>query len=699
VPVVPARVRRSLRWQLLLTGAASVTLTAAVLSAVAGVQTHRLTTQAAAEVETLTAGALAATAAQATTLVDTQVATVSDQLGDQVAVAAALVAARGPVGFGEPVTWTATNQVSGDATDAVLPQLTVGGTWLGQNRDASVPTPVVDDVAATLGGAAVTVFQRMGEAGDLLRVATTVPTADGARAVGTFIPAVAADGSPTPVVETVLRGETYRGVATVVGQPYVTAYAPLTVDGEVVGALFVGVPQAEVVAPLVTALEGVRVGATGSVVVLAADGTVVVPRDGAPFAADDLPALVEAGTSTPGGAGADGSGATVAVSVDGAPGTAVVRHQPAWGWSVVAYQSDEEIGAVADGLVTGSRQLVAVQLACGLLAAVLAVTGFALITGRLVRRVERLTTTLQRVAERDLSVDVRPDGEDEVGAMGHAVADAVDAMRTAVARMQSGADQVSGTASLLGASSDALSTAAGATSRRAEVASGAAADVSSQVQTITAAMTEMQATITAVAHDVGSAHTETRGTVGLGAEAAEAADRLARSSSQINDVVSTVSAIAGQTNLLALNATIEAARAGEAGRGFAVVAGEVKDLAQQTSQALGTIEPVLAAVAQDAADVRAAVARITRSIEVVDEHQTSIAAVIEEQAATTADVERNLVYAAESTRDIAGSIVQVADDAARSRTGATDVQGAVADLSRVADDLRGEVERFRLVEV
>ena len=66
------------------------------------------------------------------------------------------------------------------------------------------------------------------------------------------------------------------------------------------------------------------------------------------------------------------------------------------------------------------------------------------------------------------------------------------------------------------------------------------------------------------------------------------ADVLA-SSRKINEITSSIAAIAGQTNLLALNATIEAARAGEAGRGFAVVAQEVKALAGRSSTASGDI--------------------------------------------------------------------------------------------------------------
>lgn len=67
----------------------------------------------------------------------------------------------------------------------------------------------------------------------------------------------------------------------------------------------------------------------------------------------------------------------------------------------------------------------------------------------------------------------------------------------------------------------------------------------------------------------------------------------------IDTLTEEILSISSQTNLLALNASIEAARAGEAGKGFAVVADEIRQLADNSREAVDKIRQVTEDVVQN----------------------------------------------------------------------------------------------------
>jgi hypothetical protein len=174
----------------------------------------------------------------------------------------------------QTIDWKAINQFTKQAKDIPLPKMMVGATWLGKNAEFSAGSPVVDTVTKYT-RRYCTIFQRMNDEGDMLRVCTTVRAQDGKRAIGTYIPRKMPDGSDNAVIAKVLKGETYSGMAQVVGAFQGTVYEPLwrgSDKKEIVGMIYVGTDMSDMLKELRDATVSIIVGKTGYVCVIGAKG-------------------------------------------------------------------------------------------------------------------------------------------------------------------------------------------------------------------------------------------------------------------------------------------------------------------------------------------------------------------------------------------------------------------------------------------
>jgi len=200
----------------------------------------------------------------------------------------------------------------------------------------------------------------------------------------------------------------------------------------------------------------------------------------------------------------------------------------------------------------------------------LAIAFFVLLAGML-RRLRHSVEVARRLAEGDLTVEVKVDSKDEMGQL--------------LSSMTYTIDKLSHTIGAVSGTSDELLNAANQVSSTSQMLSQSSSEQAASVEETSASIQQISASI--------SQNTEnSKVTDGMASSAAvqaveggAAVKQTVEAMHQIADKIGIVDDIAYQTNLLALNAAIEAARAGEAGKGFAVVAAEVRKLAERSQVA------------------------------------------------------------------------------------------------------------------
>lgn len=240
-------------------------------------------------------------------------------------------------------------------------------------------------------------------------------------------------------------------------------------------------------------------------------------------------------------------------------------------------------------------------------------------------------------------------------------------------------------------SSDAMAAEAHHTTERTLEVSETAQTVSTGIDTVAAGTHQMGASIREIAENAQTVVRMAHDAVTAAEHSNRTVAALGASSAEIGEVVKVITQIANQTNLLALNATIEAARAGAAGAGFAVVASEVKDLAQETARATGTISERVERIQETVAQAAEEIARIGEIIGEISDYQATIAGAVEEQTATTAEMAASTERVAAGGRNMAVVFDEVGAATRRTSDELVGIRTAAAELAETSSRLRSAV--------
>lgn len=329
-----------------------------------------------------------------------------------------------------------------------------------------------------------------------------------------------------------------------------------------------------------------------------------------------------------------------------------------------------------------------------LFAGIICILALALLLERTVhlmlRPVKELTTAITKMTDGDFTIQVKSRSGDEIGVMSRGVEKFLISMRSMIASISGVSDKLHTQADDSYVVSSQMQDASSLQSKSMEELNNTVEQLSSSVNEIADHATTLAMVVSDTREDSDKVNEKMQQTVEISEQGRRdmsqvdaamknindsigrlktAIDKVSEASGEITNITAVIGDIAEETNLLSLNASIEAARAGEAGRGFAVVATQIGKLAQTSAESVQTIESLIRQINELVADCVSqaddSAENITDSGQLI---QTALNTfnVIFENIGTANELVHSMIEKVEKVDDVASNVAAISQEQAAS---------------------------------
>ncbi len=321
----------------------------------------------------------------------------------------------------------------------------------------------------------------------------------------------------------------------------------------------------------------------------------------------------------------------------------------------------------------------------------------------------RLMNELQEVADGDLTVQATV-SEDITGAIADSVNYTVEELRGLVGRVTTTAVQVTSASMQAQSISDELLEASHQQAREIVDAGKAITTMANDITEVSRSANESaevaRQSVAAAEQGALAVENTIKGMNEIREQIQETSKRIKRlgeSSQEIGEITELISDITEQTNVLALNAAIQAASAGEAGRGFSVVAEEVQRLAERSAEATKQIGALVRTIQTDTHDAVAAMEKSTQGVvegaklsDAAGTALSEIRSVSNRLAELIQGISLSTEQQATSANGVAQNIEHILTITEKTQNGTQQTSMSIKDLSKLAEELKNSVSRFRV---